>query len=934
MAKKFSEVFEDEILDSKKPAGCIGGIFQLFDCQQLLGGRQLSEQGNRRDPSVQEKNQSRRSQEKSRYSMESSRTSFSSTFTSFSSLEHKSPQEEPKYTHHSFLSGSSPKNSPRARTTDISRFPAFKEIIKGSIYRDLCSSTIKDDDNKRNEMLKPIQAPRSLDLSKVSDLDESLRIAFKLKYSPCSFYEGHSRRLSYDGMDISQEFINEKQYIKHSVVSRLSLDSREGSLRCNLSPKFNPDIKGFDKNGNKRVPETVYHLQELESKEKSSSIVAKLMGLELKSHEEKNQIVSHERKHEKQLQSPRNTVRSPRRNNLLLDSPSKFSIEETPQMARGYVEENMNQKIESVLNKAKKRLQKLQCHHSSKETQDLNRLIIEAKKNGNRKLSSVNSFSTQLTPNYGSNKVKTSERNLKSPIVIMEPARKLDVSFSKVTKLKGLPSFGKIRTSDLGSNRRKTFFNTQTSAEKSFTENKAFSRAPHSSTKEQNDRAANNNVSPRLQQMKPDLKMKSFAAIPSYDSNKSPRRAVNKQLLDSVSPRCKVRNKSDKVHDTELQNSGKQVNVEAIRAKNSIEVKYLLFQQSIPSSSVKVSTKCSNFLLTVIIPIELKRHLKHPVILKDLSAKGLKLVSPQQSSPKSVPDAMLNQDGLLHSSASMSEVFKGHTSFLPLTVLKIAGNAYNTFTFYYLVITNCQFPLAEHQNPRSDRYFSMERPPLTIPSAGSSRTDSKISESKNNTIQGSRDLRTAINEARVTNATMFKIENQEQDSVIVAEIFRACGLLQKEPDFLPVLKNITSDKPSEFDQKSNQHKLHQKLIFDVVNEILAQKMDETSSGDRFNNILHPSTFSIKHLYKELCSEIKCLRSCKEGNFDHNSMTHKDVLLHSQAWDSFESEIPVLALEIERLIFKDLINEVVKSVAAVALDANQRRQRKMFAKDGI
>ncbi|PKU65083.1 Protein LONGIFOLIA 1 [Dendrobium catenatum] len=889
MAKKFSEVFEDEILDSKKPAGCIGGIFQLFDCQQLLGGRQLSEQGNRRDPSAHapvspsislcdlEKNQSRRSQEKSRYSMESSRTSFSSTFTSFSSLEHKSPQEEPKYTHHSFLSGSSPKNSPRARTTDISRFPAFKEIIKGSIYRDLCSSTIKDDDNKRNEMLKPIQAPRSLDLSKVSDLDESLRIAFKLKYSPCSFYEGHSRRLSYDGMDISQEFINEKQYIKHSVVSRLSLDSREGSLRCNLSPKFNPDIKGFDKNGNKRVPETVYHLQELESKEKSSSIVAKLMGLELKSHEEKNQIVSHERKHEKQLQSPRNTVRSPRRNNLLLDSPSKFSIEETPQMARGYVEENMNQKIESVLNKAKKRLQKLQCHHSSKETQDLNRLIIEAKKNGNRKLSSVNSFSTQLTPNYGSNKVKTSERNLKSPIVIMEPARKLDVSFSKVTKLKGLPSFGKIRTSDLGSNRRKTFFNTQTSAEKSFTENKAFSRAPHSSTKEQNDRAANNNVSPRLQQMKPDLKMKSFAAIPSYDSNKSPRRAVNKQLLDSVSPRCKVRNKSDKVHDTELQNSGKQVNVEAIRAKNSIEVKYLLFQQSIPSSSVK----------------------KHPVILKDLSAKGLKLVSPQQSSPKSVPDAMLNQDGLLHSSASMSE-----------------------------------FPLAEHQNPRSDRYFSMERPPLTIPSAGSSRTDSKISESKNNTIQGSRDLRTAINEARVTNATMFKIENQEQDSVIVAEIFRACGLLQKEPDFLPVLKNITSDKPSEFDQKSNQHKLHQKLIFDVVNEILAQKMDETSSGDRFNNILHPSTFSIKHLYKELCSEIKCLRSCKEGNFDHNSMTHKDVLLHSQAWDSFESEIPVLALEIERLIFKDLINEVVKSVAAVALDANQRRQRKMFAKDGI
>lgn len=48
MAKKFTDGLDDDILETKRPAGCIGGIFQLFDCQQLLGGKQLSEQGNNR----------------------------------------------------------------------------------------------------------------------------------------------------------------------------------------------------------------------------------------------------------------------------------------------------------------------------------------------------------------------------------------------------------------------------------------------------------------------------------------------------------------------------------------------------------------------------------------------------------------------------------------------------------------------------------------------------------------------------------------------------------------------------------------------------------------------------------------------------------------------------------------------------------------------
>lgn len=394
---------------------------------------------------------------------------------------------------------------------------------------------MKEDDNKGNKVMKSIHSPRPMEQSKVNDFDESLRIVFKLKVSPERFYEGRSPRFSYDGTEIPHAFINMNKYSKHSGLSRLSLDSKEGSLTCNLSPRFNSTMKEFDRNVNKRIPATLNQLQDLESNEKNSNIVAKLMGLEpLNSatqnsiryndpfSEQKNQILDHERKHEKPLQSPRNIARSPRRNNPHLDLPSKFPIEETPRMAVGYVEENMNQKIQSVFNTAEKRPKKLRCHHSSMELRYLKRVLLETKENGNKKLISVNSLRTKLTP---PSKKSIPERALKSPIVIMEPARKLDVSFSKVTKLEGLPGLGKIRTSDSRSNRKKDFFNTQTNADQSFTEKKAKCRGHHPTSKEQNERAVNNAVSPRLQHMKPDLKMKSFAAIPSYyDSNKSPRR--------------------------------------------------------------------------------------------------------------------------------------------------------------------------------------------------------------------------------------------------------------------------------------------------------------------------------------------------------------------------------------------------------------------------
>ncbi|XP_020572876.1 protein LONGIFOLIA 2-like [Phalaenopsis equestris] len=906
MARKFTDVFDDKILESKKPAGCIGGIFQLFGCQQFFHGRQLSEQGNRRDasahdsvcPSISsssnlEKNQSRRSQDNTRYSMESSRTSFSSTFTTFSSLEHKSPQEESINTQHTFLPGSSPMNSSRTRSAGTNKSPDFKEAIRESIYRDLCSAKTKED-NKRNKVFNSIHSPRPMEQSKDRDLNESFSKMLKFKVCPERFSEGRSPRFSYDGTEMSRILIDMKEYDnKHNGLSRLSLDSRECSLRCNLSPKINSAVKESDTDAEKRAPATLNQLQDLENNEKNSSIVAKIMGLEPLNSAAQNSIRSYDpynkqnqvAAHEKTLRSPRNIAKPPRRNNPHLDLLSKFSNEETPQILIENVEAYMNQKIESVFKKAEKRIQKLPCQHSCKELQDIKRVISATKNIGSMKLSSVNSPSIQFTPpNYRTNEL--SIRDLKCPIVIMEPARKLDATFSKVIKLERHPGLGTIRTGDSRNNRKKDFWKKQTKADKKLTEKKIKCRGPYPLLKESNERPVINTVSPRMQHMKPDLKIKATATIPSYDLNKSPRQPEKSRLLESVSPRCKLRKKLNKLQDLELHNSVEQVNV---KVNNCIEGKgkSILLQKNIQSSTVKVGTGAV-----------LASEAKHPVILKDISTKEFNRVSSRRSCPNSQFDALLNQDGLLHSPVSVSTIFK-----------------------------------AEYQNIPSVSNFTMECYPPTIPFTKSSRTDSAISESKDTAIQGSRVLRTTFNEVHIANA-MFAPENQDNDRIIMAEKFQFRGLLQKESDLLSILEQKNCYKPSEFVQNTNPQKLHQKPSLDAMNQILAQEIDVASSGCPFEQMLNSGSFKIKHRYKELCAEVKCLRSCKDGNMDDKSMIHKDLIWNLQRWDSFKSELPMLDVEIERMIFKDLLNEVINGLTAVALDAKERRKRQVFEKDGM
>ena len=104
-------------------------------------------------------------------------------------------------------------------------------------------------------------------------------------------------------------------------------------------------------------------------------------------------------------------------------------------------------------------------------------------------------------------------------------------------------------------------------------------------------------------------------------------------------------------------------------------------------------------------------------------------------------------------------------------------------------------------------------------------------------------------------------------------------------------------------------KMQRKLIFDVVNDILVKKLIlEELPGQKLKG---------KKLFEELCIDIDDLRpQNRNESFVHHedenlvSLLWRDLKDHNTIWTNCCSEIPNMVLDIERLIFKDLITEVV------------------------
>lgn len=253
-----------------------------------------------------------------------------------------------------------------------------------------------------------------------------------------------------------------------------------------------------------------------------------------------------------------------------------------------------------------------------------------------------------------------------------------------------------------------------------------------------------------------------------------------------------------------------------------------------------------------------------------------------------------------------------------------------------------------------------------IYSTGTGEMNRKKLQSIDHLVQKLRRVNSSHDESRYDYIASL-CENTNPDQRYISEILVASGLLLRDlssellpfqlhslghpinPQLFFVLEQTKASSllPKEecssgkvAKSKLNAEKFHRKLIFDAVNEILGVKLalilgSSTEPCLRPNRLIK-KTFNAQKLLKELCFEIEKIQAKKpEPNLEDEEdglkgIVNEDVMHGTESWTDFHGEIPGVVLDVERLIFKDLVDEVVIGEAA-GLRVKQGRRRKLFGK---
>nr|XP_043631386.1 protein LONGIFOLIA 2-like [Erigeron canadensis] len=182
--------------------------------------------------------------------------------------------------------------------------------------------------------------------------------------------------------------------------------------------------------------------------------------------------------------------------------------------------------------------------------------------------------------------------------------------------------------------------------------------------------------------------------------------------------------------------------------------------------------------------------------------------------------------------------------------------------------------------------------------------------------------------ANGNNTATSPYEDKAEEHRYIEEILLASGCLKDlvctttiiqlqptrsliNPELFHVLEKTKGCTDHGYHKKNMRSKIGRKLVFDTVNDVLGNKLAMIGPfGPYKGRVLNRDK-----LLKELCSGIDGLQSNSErGIYDEDdevlNIMNADVNKRSQDWEEYCDQVPGLVLDIERLIFKDLISEVV------------------------
>ncbi|KAL6657633.1 hypothetical protein ACP70R_005413 [Stipagrostis hirtigluma subsp. patula] len=942
MPVRLRGAFSDDMPEFDRQMGCMAGIFQIFDRQRLITGRRGGRQAQKRLPPppapapapgntlpksssnvpvqssstskiILEKTLTKCPTEKSSLSLESSRaSSSSSSCSSFSSLDgNKSVQQELPYINEELFEQRSLKSSPSLKGTEMdtkSGHPnvGFRDIVKDSINRDSGGLTVKTSmqEARRNGQYKdsprPLLLSKSMDGTYVIGIDRSTKVHAPVTESGRRLQE--QSRFSCDDRRLlrpaeTQESKRPSTRIRE--LPRLSLDSRKESL----SPSSRLKSSSY-----KRTDDTLLDAlkpQDSPSHRRANSVIAKLMGLE-EATTATGVLIAGDYEPSRsprpmqatQNEQPSRSMRSNSQETFVPELKNESSVLKTKPSTRIVTEaapwkqqergatnikapqcreaEVMRPRTASIYADIERRLGGLDFLESNKDFRALRILgALHAKDVKQQNNSNAGSLSVQKTRDD----LTTDSGTFKPPIVVMKPARtteKPGVSLASVAPVAGLRSLRKLPTRDLALTGKN---DTVTNERNHFRMARAQSRSEEPVSSASSPRPTGSS-SPRMVQKKAESERKSRPPV----SPKSP----NKKSVEAASPRGRTRSKPSQVksqRDNEvLQNTGSRISL-----AKQIDVSIMDCQKPLGAATA--------------------------------SHKG---------------PLILGSDQNIHSLDNIPS---------PVSVLDTS--------FYHKRISDS---FTDGDTHSSEECWN----PNSLPDTPQSKTSNEVSQIKPENlealIQKLEQLQSMNDEAAKAKEHMA-LNTANKDHQYIYEILLASGLLHKElpfavipgqlrtssylinpelylileqtkPAFISEIQDVSAAKKT---SKPYTGKLHRRLVFDLVNEIIAQKMNISGAASRSVKFLQPRKLNGWQLFKELCTEVdRLIKCCEEDEDEDENM----LLAEDKGWRSFDTELNGMVLDIERSIFKDLIDEVVGGEATDKMQFVQWKLRRQLSFSSI
>ncbi|KAJ8448878.1 hypothetical protein Cgig2_030734 [Carnegiea gigantea] len=776
-------------------------------------------------------------------------------------------------------------------------------------------------------------------------------------------------RFSHDGKEIIG---------KIKDLPRLSLDSRESSARSSIvDGKFSHLSESKHRAGD-YSDERVGDLVQLSSDQpRPSSVVAKLMGLDMFPAVRPSSEIPIE-DHDPYMVplrvpdvgKPVRVPQSPRRSR---NEPTSPQCKSTDQVMKPTASSRFPTEPAPW-----KHLER--CHSSPKQASSQAKRLLEAAKERSLSLKKmrdddqrfVSDRNARMKSNYsrtsqasGSNlRRSSSSSGLESSIVIMKPAkpvRKSGIPSSSIIPVDGFPGLQRPQSVEFSSHRKNSAISkmtkdqpvrddcrAQTSISADRRTNNRNLRAAQTSSrllqvsKDNNINLLKNlgSISPRLQQKKLEFDNRCCAPKPPSDSNKT-KWQPNWQSTDCGSPAgrrssntCSVRQNDEQVNEKsncqEVSTSMQPATHLAL--KLTVDVEGASNGQSVEmASSQSPSLEAFECLLSGETKNDLNLTLGEEVAVGDLS------IGPEQTSPVSVLTRLhiWKSRHLLRNKLPLPEKVKF------LAPDKI-----------------CNATTESLKNPQEDLWktfdgLSTNNTVLELPS----KISCKKLQSIDNLVQKLRLLNPTHNESQTDHIASL-CESTNPNDRYISEILVTSGLLLRDlasglaafqlhpsghpvnPELYFVLEQTKAsllakgetNRDGMTSTMSNPEKLHRKLVFDVVNEILAGRLNLVGPPPEPSfkpDKLAKKTLSAQLLLKELCIEVKLLQAKKqgfsleeEGDGLKNILT-EEVMHRSDKWMDFKSDLSGIVLDVERSIFKELVNEMVIS-EAVALRGRRHR----------